>query len=188
MSNANGIKDASTTLAGLLEEEIDIKGINVVLSSPVEISNVGSPTVSFFLYDVTENPHESTLRPEEVDVDTIRQGPLEVDLHYLLTAYPSGTGDTSRKTERQHVLLGEAMRVLRDDAVLRGSSLQGALEHELRVTRGDNDDAIMDVWNTFPDTPYLPSISYTVGPVSIGVGEPEDADRVETLTRRGDDA
>lgn len=187
MGDAGAIEDASATLVDVLENGMEMNSVKVVLSSPDDVSVTGSPTVGLFLYEVDENPHESTLRREEVDAGTVRPGPLVVDLHYLVTAYPSGAGDGNQKTKRQHALLGDAMRTLRADAVVRGSALKGSLDGELRISRGNDDDVVMDVWNTFPDTAYLPSVAYTVGPVSLGAGEPESAARVESVTRRGED-
>lgn len=187
MSDPGAIEDASATLVDVLEDGIDIQDVKVVLSSPDEVTDAGQPTVGLFLFDVTESPHESTLQREEVDPETVRMGPLVVDLHYLLTAYPSGSGDQSQQTMQQHALLGQAMRTLRDDAVVRGSRLHGSLENELRISRGDDEKVITDIWNTFSETAYLPSVPYTVGPISLGAGEQERASRVTSITRRGSD-
>jgi hypothetical protein len=184
--DAGAIEDVSATLAAVLEERIDTD-VTVVVTSPDEVTNRTSPTVGLFLYDVAENPHESTLRREEIDTETVRLSPLVVDLHYLVTAYPSGSGDESQKSERAHRFLGEAMWAFRGDAVIRGSTLQGSLDGELRISRGEREDALVDIWNTFPDTSYLPSVAYTVGPVALDAGEPESVDRVRTLTIRGVD-
>lgn len=187
MGDAGAIGDASTTLVGILEDDIRMQDVNVVLSSPADLMNVTSQTIGVFLYQVTENPHESTLNDEAVSPTEVQQGPLVVDLHYLLTAYaPSGNTET-QGTANQHKLLGDAMRVLRDRAVVRGSSLDGSLEGELRISPGDSTDTIMDIWNTFGETPYRPSVAYTVSAVSLGAPEPETAGRVETLARRGSD-
>ena len=185
--DAGAIEDVSTTLADLLEGGIEMESLNVVVSSPDDVSNVNSPTLGLFLYDVRENPHESSLRPEEVSPDEVRPGPLVVDLRYLVTAYASGGGNETSRARRQHRLLGEAMRVLRDAAIVRGSALRGSLEGELRVSTGDGEETILDVWSTFQDRSYLPSVAYTVGPVRLGEAPVEDAGRVEALTRRGED-
>lgn len=185
--DAGAIEDVSATLEAVLEQRIDYDNLNVVVTTPDDVTGTGSPTVGLYLYNVTENPHESTLQREEVDTETARLSPLVVDLHYLVTAYPSGSGDDTAKAQRSHGLIGEAMWAFRGDAIIRGSTLQGSLDGELRISRGDNEDVIMDVWNTFPDTAYLPSVAYTVGPVALDAGESEAVDRVETLTIRGVD-
>lgn len=185
--DAGAIGDVSATLADVLEAGIGIDQLDVVVTSPDEVTGSGSPTVGLFLYDVSESPHESTLQREEVDTGTDRLAPLVVDLHYLVTAYPSGSGNDTQKAQRAHGLLGEAMWALRGDAVVRGSALRGSLDGELRISRGEPEDVIMDVWNTFPDTSYLPSVAYTVGPVALDAGEPAPVDRVESITLRGDD-
>lgn len=187
VGDVGAIRDASETIAEVLEGGIEVQQVNVVLSSPAEVTSIGKPTVGLYLYDVTENSHESTLQREEVDPTRVRPGPLVVDLGYLVTAYPSGQGNKSQKAKRQHLLLGEAMRTLRAHAVIRGSALRGSLEDELRISRGDDEEDVVDIWNTFPETAYLPSVPYTVGPVSLGAGEPEAAGRVKSLTRREDD-
>lgn len=185
--DAGAIEDVSATLAAVLEERIDIDQLNVVVTTPDDVTSTGSPTVGLFLYDVTENPHESTLQRKEVDTETVRLSPLVVDLHYLVTAYPSGSGDESQKSQRAHGLLGEAMWALRGDAIIRGSTLRGSLDGELRISRSDKEDVIMDIWNTFPDTAYLPSIAYAVGPVALDASEREPVDRVESITLGGED-
>lgn len=189
MGDAGAIRDASVTIADVLEDGIDVQKVDVVLTAPDDVEGVGSPTVGLYLYDVTENPHENTLQREEVDPTHVRPGPLVVDLGYMVTAYPSGKGqgDGNQKVRTQHRLLGEAMRTLRAHAVIRGSALRGSLEDELRISPGDDQEEIVDIWNTFHNTAYLPSVQYTVGPVSLGAGEPEAAGRVESLTRRGGD-
>lgn len=186
--DAGAIQDVSETLITVLEDGIETFEVDVVLSSPDSVTTAGSPTLGLFLYDVEENPHENTLQPEEVDAGTVRPPPVVVDLNYMVTAYPSGTDGESEKTKRAHSLLGEAMWALRDAAIVRGTTLSGSLEGELRVSKADDEDLLMDIWNTFPDTAYLPSVPYTVGPVALAGGEPEAAGRVETLTRLGDDS
>ena len=183
--DAGAIQDVSETLIAVLEDGIETQSVNVVLSSPDDVKSTSSPTIGLFLYDVGENTHENTFQPDEVDAETVRPPSLVVDLHYLVTAYPSGAGNETKKTKRAHSLLGEAMWALREDAIIRGTTLSGSLNGELRVSKGDSEDVLMDIWNTFTDTAYLPSIPYTVGPVALIAGEPEDAGRVETLLRRG---
>jgi len=187
MGDSGAIEDASATLVGVLEDGIEMGSVDVVLSSPNAVTSSSTPTIGLFLYRVAENPHGDPMSFEEVDPETIRPGPLTVDLDYMVTAYPSGGNNDNQKVKRQHALLGEAMRALRDTPVVRGSALRGSLESDLRISRGDDEEALMDVWNTFPETAYLPSVAYSVGPVSLGAGEPEPAGRVESLTRRGDD-
>jgi hypothetical protein len=187
VSDAGAIEDASTTLVEVLEDRIEMDSVDVVLSSPNAVTTSSTPTIGLFLYRVAESPHGDPMSFEEVDPETVRPGPLTVDLDYMVTAYPSGGNNQNQKVQRQHGLLGEAMRALRDAAVVRGSALRGSLESELRISRGDDEETLMDVWNTFPETAYLPSVAYSVGPVSLGAGQPEPAGRVESITRRGDD-
>lgn len=185
--DAGAIEDVSATLEAVLDERIEMDQLNVVVTTPDDVPGTGSPTVGLYLYDVTESPHESTLGREEIDTESERLSPLVVDLHYLVTGYPSGTGDETQKAQRAHGLLGEAMWALRSGPVIRGSTLHGSLDGELRISKSEKEDVIMDIWNTFPDTAYLPSVAYAVGPVALDAGEKEPVDRVESITLRGDD-
>jgi hypothetical protein len=128
MGDGGAIADASATLRDLLESEVNSSSLEVTLASPQRVTDESAVTLSLFLYRVTENAHTSTVERRDVDPETVRGGPLSVDLYYLLTAHPGGDGTDSDRAERQHETLGEAMRVLRDNAVVRGSDLRGSLE------------------------------------------------------------
>lgn len=187
MGSASAIGDASETLRALLESNVGEEDLTVTLTSPDTVSGSSKPTLSLFLYRVTESEHLSSVEWHERDVDTLEQKPLVLDLEYLLTAYPSGSGNATRQARRQQTLLGRAMQVLREHAVVRGSALKGSLESELRISRSGTDGEIVDMWNTFPETAYLPSVSYTVGPVSIEPTAAVPADRVQRIGFGADD-
>lgn len=203
MANGTAVRDASQTLVALLESNVDVDSLNVELSSPNVVAGATTPTLSVYLYKVTESEHLSSVdthdRVHYVDADgdpetpetraidptTLTRDPLVLDLHYLLTAYPPGSDGETRQVERQHLLLGKAMGVLRDHAIVRGSALKGSLSEELRITRSDSDDQVVDIWNTFPETAYLPSVTYEVGPVTIESAATEPAERVESVRFEG---
>lgn len=186
MATATAIGDASETLRVLLEANVGNDDLTVELTSPDTVSGSTTPTLSLFLYRVTESEHLSSVDTRDRDVETLEKGPLVLDLEYLLTAYPSGSGGATKQARRGQNLLGRAMQVFREHAVVRGSALKGSLDTELRISPSGTDGEIVDIWNTFPETAYRPSVSYTAGPVSIEPTETVPADRVERVTFGGD--
>lgn len=180
MGDTGAIGDASETLRVLLESNVGGDDLTVELTPPNENAGATVPTLSLYLYRVTESEHLSSVATRERDETTLERKPMVLDLEYLLTAYPSGSGGDSQQVREQQGLLGKAMQVLREHAIVRGSALKGSLDEELQISRSGTDGELIDMWNTFPDTAYIPSVSYTVGPVSIDPTEPIDAERVES--------
>jgi hypothetical protein len=173
----SAIADAGETILELLrnrmdemEGVIDVDRDDVGLASPGEIEE-SDLRLSLYLYRVAENGQLNNVERERVDDDTYRDPPLAIDLYYLLTAHPAagGTDDTDR-TAQQHRVLGLAMQVLRNNAVVDGSDLRGSLaaDDELRISQYPQSvDELTTVWATFQDTPLRPSVSYLVSPVLI---------------------
>jgi hypothetical protein len=126
--------------------------------------------ITVFLYRVEANPHTSNDRPERVSVETSRPAPLELDLHYLVTAHPEETQEGTNQVEDQHVILGRAIQIVRDEGLLRGAVLDPALRDEVEIPVElvpHSLDEVSNVWNTFTDVSFQPSVTYVVGPVAI---------------------
>lgn len=187
MGDGNAIADASATLLAMLESDVDVSPLNVTLASPERVTDDSTATLGLFLYEITESAHTSTVERQDVDPSTVRGGPVSVDLNYLLTAYPGGDGTDNDQAERQHKVLGEAMQALRDNAVIRGSDLPGSLEGELRIVQSNPDAEVMDLWSTFSESGYLPSVPYGVGPVTIRSEAEATVARVTDLEHRSDE-
>lgn len=170
------IGDVGRTIVDLLEDRMEgfIDRSDIALASPAVRGDGGNDwRLTLYLYDVTPSGHSrSDERPEPVPGEaTPTDRPLVVDLQYLLTVHPASEGtDGTQKTWEQHRVLGRAMQVLRDNAVIRGSDLRGSLadgeDLRLSITR-ESLNTVMDVWSTFPDQAYEPSVSYLVTPVAI---------------------
>lgn len=182
----NPIGDAGRTLRSLLLEEMSTWGVGeeqVALTSPegFEPEEAG---LSIHLYRLVENEHLSNRPP--TTGDHTADASLVLELSYLVTAHPpSGETVDTTETLEQHRLLSKAIRTLKEYAVVRPPNLLGALADgpPIHVTMDAADDArVMDVWGTFNDTPYLPSISYRVTPVVIEAEPPEPAPRVVETT------
>ena len=186
MGDAGVIRDASESVAEMLEGSIEGGTIEVTLSSPDTVTPGQTPTVGLFLYRVSETAEGNAASRVERDPSTVVPAPLTLDLHYLLTAYPSGGADDA-KARTQHELLGGAVAAMRANAVLRGSALKGSLADDLHISRSNADSEVLTLWSTFPDTAYLPSVPYVVGPVAIESTAEEAARRVETFVREETD-
>lgn len=171
VGDADAIADVGDTLASLLRETAS-ENTTVALASPAEF-DPDTTGLSLFLYDVSANSHLTNQPPTVTDDDVERDTPLALELSYLLTAHPSPTDrehDQSSSRKDHHRALGKAMRTFYDNGIVSGAALKGSLggDDRLHIAMEDRsaEDAI-DVWSTFQETPYLPSVSYAVTPVII---------------------
>ena len=184
MAKYTAIADVGQTLVSLLRDRMSdlVSEREVALLSPAAIGANEDIRLSLYLYDVSENPHmrnddpalpEGTNRPNE---------PLQLDLRYLLTAYPSkGGSDETANTKAQHMVLGRAMQVLQDESILTGSVLEGSFggDESLHVSiLSRTREEIVDIWSTFTEEPYQPSVAYLVTPVVVKSTREEPFERV----------
>lgn len=191
MAGYSAIADVGETLVELLREEMSalVDSSEVALASPDAVGQGDDVRLTLFLYRVTENAHLKNQPRQAVDATTDRDAPLEVDLHYVLTAHPSTTGsDETAKSKEQHTVLGRAMQVLADNAIVRGSALEGTLAGEDLYVSIEPDSAgeLQNVWSTFQDEPFRPSVTYLVGPVAIESTEEESAARIVSRSMSSD--
>lgn len=186
MSSHTAIADVGDTLVSILRDRmgdfIDIDDGDIALASPDQVEPGDDFRLTIFLYDVTENEHlKNESRP--TDVGKRNGSPLVLDLYYLLTAHPSKSGGDKRttKTIEQHQVLGAAMQILQDDAIITGSDLKGTLAggDSLHVSiDSTSGERVTNIWSTFPETPYRPSVTYVVTPVTIESTREEEIQRV----------
>jgi hypothetical protein len=197
MARHLAIADVGRTLIDLLQAYVTtLNEDEISLASPAESeAKDGTIRIGLYLYDVTENGHSRNDPPVPAEDGTTEPTPHALDLHYLLTAYPPPSNGQITPTARsinQHTLLGRAMQVLHEHAVLRGPDLHDANpdvppslseDKELRLTvEPATSETVTNVWNTFPDVPYQPSVTYLVGPVRVTSDKPVGGRRVEEKT------
>jgi hypothetical protein len=187
------IADVSETLLTLVRDRLgDHLGTPaerqaaVALATPSVETVEGPVRIGFYLYGVAENGHLRGGDPTAVAGVADAPQRYALDLRYLLTAYPpQNTDDTTQAARSQQELLGQTVHLLHENAVLRGSeltdapgggdagpSLSGDAELRLSVVP-EPTETLTNIWNTFPDTPFQPSVAYLVGPVAIDAPEPE---------------
>lgn len=188
MAGYSAIGDVGDTLVELLRDEIteredgpDITRNEVALASPSDVETDDGLRLTLYLYRVSENAHLKNAERQEVDTDRFRDPPLALDLYYLLTAHPTGDADVTTNTSDQHKALGLAMQILRDNSILRDADLQGSLAdgEELNISiHPQQMDEMGNIWSTFHETPFQPSVSYIVTPVLIESREEKEVQRV----------
>lgn len=176
-SDYSVIERVSRALVTLLTDGLqgisvdELAGLNVELLSPADLSG-GNVHLTVYLYRITRNGDVSNRNPSIEADGTVTQPPLALDLCYLLTVPPTSTEPDSDDTYEQHRVLGRAIQVLQDNPVLSGAQAG----EDVRITMNTQAmDEVLDVWNTFVDTPYQPSVSYLVSPVLVGPARSEPA-------------
>ncbi len=133
MSDFRAIGGVSVTLQALLLDRMEypdgLASVPVTVGPPPYSSKdtdprKEDPRVNLFLYRVTEN---GSLKNQEIpgrgNASGYGQPPLSLNLHYLVTAYgntplPAGGGAPLFDDTPAHFLLGSAMRVLHDVAIV----------------------------------------------------------------------
>ncbi|MCK4937537.1 MAG: DUF4255 domain-containing protein [Methanosarcinales archaeon] len=174
MSDYTAIADVGETLVDLLRENMEdlIAPASIILFSPGEIEDNDDIRLSLFLFQVHENVHLKNQEMQVIKPNTTKYPPLNLDLYYLLTSYPStGIQDKTERTKEEHSILGRAMQVIYDNAILQGSVLRGGLtenNEEIHITHFPLSlDDMTKIWTTFQDKPFRPSICYIATPTKI---------------------
>lgn len=170
MSTDSAIADVGKTLVKLLQEHMGdmVAPGSIALQSPADLTG-RTVRITLFLFHLAENPFLKN-QAGDPKYGYTRLPPLTLDLYYMLSAY-SYLPDLTERSLEEHRLLGRAMRILHDCAELGGTMLQGDLsggEEKLRITHQPASvQEVAEIWNTFPDTNYKPSVCYIVSPVVI---------------------
>lgn len=189
MGDHGAIADAGKTLVELLRDRMTETGPlstnEIVLASPVDDDLANVVRLTVFLFDVEGGtPMDGAQRNDGPDE------PLRLDLKYLITAHPgkenSDTSTTAR-TASEHRVLGRAMQVLRDNAIIEGPNLRGSLspddggeDERLAVSLlAESTDSLVNLWDTFGNEPYRPSVACLVTPVEIESRRETPVERVE---------
>lgn len=194
MADYDAVGRVSKALVELLRAEIrerDALSLDreaIALTSPDDVGGgtESETRLSVYLFEIGRSDHQPGRR---VTDDGKKVGsPLPLELHYLVTAYPSNTGaDVTASSRDQHSVLGLAMQVLHDNSRLSGDRLGGSFDGdtELQISMdGDSDSRVARVWDTFRDVPRYPSVAYEIGPVMLDSKRERSIERVETRETR----
>lgn len=178
MSDYRAIADVGVTLVELLRKNMTSlihTETQIVLASPGEIGPNDDVRLSLFLYQIIENIHLKNQEMLIKDPSKLKFPPITLDLYYMLTAYPSGTDtgpqDLTERTKEEHQILGLAIQILNDNAILSDPVLKGSLvwnNIELHITMNPMSlDEMTKMWTTFPGKPFRSSFCFLVTPISI---------------------
>jgi len=191
MAKYNAIAQVSNALIELLqtamtgrEDVISLDRNEIVLSSPDNVGSNADTRLSLYLYNIERSKHQEAATITESNT---RQAPsLALNLHYLLTAYPttSGANETTNMQD-QHNAPGLAMQVLHDNSVLTDEHLDKSFETDTHMTismNADSEGSVSRIWNSFQNVPRYPSVTYEVGPVRIDSRREEPVHRVREKT------
>lgn len=126
MSNSLAIAAVTATLSHLLEagSNVDLPGTIVTTKPPEKARNGGNNNqLNLFLYQTTPNAALRNMPlPSQVKSGESGFPPLALNLYYLVTAYGQNDDDIF-----SHRLLGRAMSILHDHAVLNADEIKAAL-------------------------------------------------------------
>ena len=168
MSDFSAIGAVSTTLRELLNKDITLStgvlgGIPIDLHSPKEMQDGGLNGVSVWLYKVSRMAEMWNDPPERKNANQMQRAPLPVQLYYLVTP-------VLQDPLTRHIVLGRVLQVFNDNAILRGSDLQGVLQgsgEQLRVNlEALTIQELSLVWDALSE-PYQLSVTYLVQAVKI---------------------
>jgi hypothetical protein len=171
MSQSSAIASVTAALFHLL----DNAGINVTTLSPNNVSAGGNEQINLFLYGTEINPaFRNDPMPGAVPPGRPGPPPLALVLRYLITAY----GDNSINFS-VHEILGKAMLVLHDNAILTNAQISG-LDPEAGLTDQYEKikitplplslDDMSKLWTSF-QSDYRLSVAYEVSVVLIESGK-----------------
>ena len=159
----------------LVPEPIDKKE-NIGLCSPAE---KGDFQLTLYLYNIEESGEFRQTEMIKLTDGNLQYPAISFNLYYLLTAY--STAELKSKASDEHKILGRAIQVLHDNAILTGNDLSGSLKNsnqDIRIqVKNLTYDEMMRIWN-FSNIPYNLSIAYRVGPILIDSTRIKETKRV----------
>jgi hypothetical protein len=147
MSNSLAIAAVTATLSRLLEQgsSADLPG-TIVTTKPPEKARTGTGNqLNLFLYQTTPNAAwRNQPLPSQIKSGETGFPPLPLNLYYLVTAYGQNDDDIF-----SHRLLGRAMSMLHDHAVLDADEIKAALTGNHAA--GRNVEAVDDAASSVPN-------------------------------------
>lgn len=175
MSNSLAIAAVTTTLRNLISQGVAQElGDGIVTTQPPDKARENGDNrnqINLFLYHILPNASWRTMDlPNRVQPGEIGQPPLALNLYYIMTCYGKDNDDILA-----HRLLGKAMHILNDYAVLNPADIKISLgESDLhnqvervRITLQPMSlEDVSNLWTTF-QTQYRISAAYEVSVIII---------------------
>ncbi len=187
MSTSTAIGLVSETLRNLLLGEMSLSpAVPVTVLAPDESG--GERRLNLFLYKVQEN---AALKNIDWQVNPVEPGrlvppPLSMNLFYLMTAYATNDPQTGNSTA--HAILGDAMRVFYENAIVpQDYLLEGIREARERIKIMMNTldlEELSRVWSTFTQ-PFRLSVLYEVSVVQLDMLSKNERDLAKRVRKIG---
>lgn len=172
------IGQVSETLQNLLKGEMSIvPPVHVTVLAPDE-SGGSDRRINLFLYKVQENATLKNMdwQVKPGDPNRLVPPPLPLNLFYLMTAYAPNATDTGNKDA--HSILGDAMRVFYENAIVPQNYLVGGLKGNregVKIMLNSLDlEELSRVWSTFTQ-PFRLSVLYEISVVQLDAAAKEHA-------------
>jgi hypothetical protein len=169
MSASTAIGMVSESLRNLLVDKMTLTPpVAVTILAPDETG--GDRRINLFLYRILENTTLKNLdwQVQRGNPSFIAPPPLSLNLHYLMTPYAQNDPLTGNATT--HEILGEAMRVFHEHAVVPQDVLMPGLRNareEIKIMLNPLDlDELGRIWSTFSH-PFRLSVMYEVSVVQL---------------------
>ena len=138
------LRATSLTLGDLLTQAFNAEaqlsalfgagGMVVSLNSPHEMADNNQQGLSLWLFRLERDPERLNAPPQRTSYNQLRQPPLPLRLHYLMTPVVDPERNDSPQTEQ--IILGKVLQVFHDHPLLRGADLMddfAGTSLELRV-------------------------------------------------------
>ena len=171
MSASTAIGMVSESLRNLLVAEMTLTpSVEVTILAPDETS--GERRLNLFLYRVLENAVLKNIdwQVKRREPAWMVPPPLSLNLYYLMTPYAPNDPLTGNVTA--HEILGEAMRVFHEHAIVPQNALVPGLhdaEEQIKIMLNPLDpDELGRVWSTFSQ-PFRLSVMYEVAVVQLAL-------------------
>ena len=178
MANHTVLRDVTETLRRLLVDNIVAStSVDVTTNSPPRVKLETDHLLNLFLYQISENAFARNNPPMARGPTQLVRAPLPLDLSYMLTPYVS----EGRDSIDEHLILGDAMRILYDNPVLGSDQLDGDLRgqgEQIRITLSKmNLEEHTRVWNAL-QMPYRLSVCYDVRVALVDSHQATETSRV----------
>jgi len=153
---------------------IDLDRNKIALTSPNAIGEDADVRLSLYLYTIDKNAvMNNNYKEYDIETETLDTPPIALDLCYLMTAYPAGTGgneELSPETIDQHRIFGLGVQTMNDVGIIEGDELgHTKFDTDVSITlQPDTTRDAHEIWfNAIGDHPYHLSAAYVVGPILI---------------------
>jgi hypothetical protein len=188
MSNYQAIAGVSRTLRTLLLDRMEAAKPTVTIAPPdLAVTSVSGRRVNLFLYQISENGYLKNQEiPGQGNPGAYGHPPLCLELYYLMTVLdPEESEITQDSDGMAQELLGDAMRVLHDHAIVSedlritragmagvgdpilDSSLRGEFERIKITFQPVSLEDLSKIWTALPKVSFRRSVAYQVSVVQI---------------------